>query len=82
MVVGAERTPQGRGRAPRFGKWAVHLSSIFPGGVRQRADSSQASLRRPKVTAYRCFLPDLTGFTALRRAGPNSQHQLPGAVAP
>ena len=41
------------------------------------ASSSQASLRHPKVTAYRCFLPDLTGFTASRRARPSHQRRLP-----
>ena len=34
---------------------------------------SQASLRHPKRTPYRCFLPDLAGFEGLRRAGPNLQ---------
>ena len=34
------------------------------------------------VNCYRCFLPDLTGFTAFRRVGPGSQHQFPGTVAP
>jgi hypothetical protein len=28
--------------------------------------------RHPKGIAYRCFLPDLTGFTSLRCEGPNS----------
>ena len=41
------------------------------------ASSGQASLRHPKVTAYRCFLPDLTGFTASRRARPSHQRRLP-----
>ena len=27
------------------------------------ACSGQATLRHPEVTAYRCFLPDLAGFT-------------------
>jgi len=30
----------------------------------------------PEVSGCRCFLPDLTGFTGLRRAGP-SHHQGP-----
>jgi len=38
--------------------------------------SSQAPLRHPKLSAYRCFLPDLTGFTGSRRAGPNRQRHL------
>ena len=41
------------------------------------ASSGQASLRHPRVTAYRCFLPDLTGFTASRRARPSHQRRLP-----
>ncbi len=30
--------------------------------------SNQITSRHPKLTAYRCFLPDLTGFTGLCRA--------------
>ena len=59
-------------------KQVVHLNSI---PVRERnrgGDSSQATLRHPEDTAYRCFLPDLTGFTAFRRAGPNSQRRPTG----
>ena len=51
--------------------------SIFPKNVSQRSGSSQADPRHPENTAYRCFLPDLTGFTAFRRVGPNSQHRQP-----
>ena len=39
------------------------------------ADSGPVALRRPKATTYRCFLPDLTGFVELRRAGPSLQHR-------
>ena len=39
-----------------------------------RSNSNQDILRRSKLAAYRCFLPDLTGFTGFRRAGPGSQH--------
>ena len=38
--------------------------------------SSQASPRHTEWPAYRCFLPDLTGFTSFRCAGPNLQHHL------
>ena len=31
-------------------------------------------------SAYCCFLPDLTGFTAVRRTGPEYHHRLSGAV--
>jgi len=34
----------------------------------------------PGVSAYRCFLPDLAGFTGLRRAGPNLQRRWISAV--
>ncbi len=43
----------------------------FPKGV-----GDQAPLRHPETSPYRCFLPDLAGFGALRRAGPDPQHPL------
>ena len=43
-------------------------------GLPPQISSGQELLRRPKKSAYRCFLPDLTGFAALRRAGPGHQH--------
>ena len=71
---------------------AVHPPSIRSENVSQRAGSSQAILRHPEYTSYRCFLPDLTGFVAIRRVGPNSQRRLsqdrgpdirpPGGVQP
>ena len=45
------------------------------------AGSNQAFLRRAEDSPYRCFLPDLTGFAALRRAGPGSQHRATGTEA-
>ena len=42
-------------------------------------DSNPDYLRHMKKSAYRCFIPDLTGFTAFHCAGPNYQHHLPGA---
>ena len=45
------------------------------------AGSSQVDPRHPRGPAYRCFLPDLTGFTGSRRVGPGSQHRRPGTVA-
>lgn len=53
----------------------VHLYSIPIRKRNQGGGSSQATLRHPEDTAYRCFLPDLTGFTAFRRAGPNYQRR-------
>jgi len=44
------------------------------------ASSDPVSLRHPKQTVYGCFLPDLTRFAALRRAGPDRQHRLTRAV--
>ena len=40
-------------------------------------DSSQALPRHPQGPVYRCFLPDLAGFTSLRRAGPNPLYHRP-----
>ena len=57
----------------------VHLYSIPVRKHDHGVGSSQATLRHPEDTAYRCFLPDLTGFTAFRRAGPNYQHRPTGA---
>ena len=36
--------------------------------------STQALPRHTRDTAYCCFLPDLTGFTGSRCAGPECQH--------
>jgi len=58
----------------------VHLLSISPVGLLPTASSNQVDLRHPKLTTYRCFLPDLTGFVALRCAGPGYQHYLSRAV--
>jgi hypothetical protein len=43
--------------------------------------SNQVTLRRPEVTTYRCFLPDLTGFVGLCRAGPGLQRHFSPAVS-
>ena len=53
---------------------AVHPPLICNPGHILPGDSSQESLEHPKSSAYRCFLPDLTGFTVLRRPGPSSLH--------
>ncbi len=42
-------------------------------------NSNPDSLRHMKKSAYRCFIPDLTEFTAFHCAGPNYQHHLPEA---
>ena len=51
----------------------VHPLSIRPFGLTALASSGPVALRHPKLTTYRCFLPDLTGFIALRRVGPGPQ---------
>ena len=60
----------------------MHPLSIRPFGLPSAASSSPVDLRRPRLTAYRCSLPGLTGFTASRRAGPDYQHHLPRSVPP
>ena len=52
------------------------------GNVTRGCGSSQAYPRHPDSTAYRCFLPDLTGFTGHRRVGPNSHHHTPRPEVP
>ncbi len=49
-------------------------------GAHQAGSSGQVTLRHPPSPAYRCFLPDLTGFASWRRAGPGLQRLVPGAV--
>jgi len=63
-----------------LGRAAVHLLSISPVGLLPTASSNQVDLRHPKLTTYRCFLPDLTGFAAFRCAGPGYQRYLSRAV--
>ena len=43
--------------------------------------SNQVTLRRPEVTIYRCFLPDLTGFIGFCRAGPGLLRHFSPAVS-
>jgi len=43
--------------------------------VNIRDGSNPAFPRHPRIIAYRCYLPVLTGFTRPRRAGPSSQHR-------
>ena len=44
--------------------------------------SGQATLRHTGRIAYRCFLPDLTGFTGARRTRPGLRHLPPGIIHP
>ncbi len=56
------------GRAPGFEHTPPSVTSVV--------NSDQATLRHTKRFAYRCFLPDLTGFTSFRCAGPNLHRHL------
>ena len=69
--------PQG---IPGRRKWSCTLCRWERLGLPRPAGSGRAYLRHPEVTAYRCFLPDLTGFTGLRRAGPDLPRRLSPAV--
>ena len=55
------------GRAPGVDRERPH--------TRRSSGSSQVAPRHPKAVAYRCFLPDLTGFTDLRCVGPDFQRR-------
>ncbi len=64
------------GRAPSVD----HATS----NTRTRSGSDQACLRHEATTAYRCFLPDLTGFAGRFCTGPNRQrrHAHAGSAMP
>ena len=70
-VVEAGRTSVkgvgGIGRAPDVDRRQLALAAT--------SGSSQVAPRHPKAVAYRCFLPDLTGFTDPRCVGPDSQRR-------
>jgi len=59
--------------------WVVHRLSTLPPSLLQLASSGQVALRHPENATYRCFLPDLTGFIALRCARPGLQHRFTAA---
>lgn len=59
---------------------AVHPLLIRHSSLHLPANSDQATLRHPKVTIYRCYLPVLTGFIGSCRAGPDPQRRLTNAV--
>jgi len=58
----------------------VHPLSICVPGLPRPANSDPATLRRPEVATYRCFLPDLTGFVGFCRAGPGLQRRFSPVV--
>jgi len=49
-------------------------------GLPAPACSDQVFLQHPETTIYRCFLSDLTDFTAFCRTRPSLQHHLTRAV--
>ena len=51
------------------------LNKTFRARIEQPAQTRRTRGARDK-SPYRCFLPDLTGFAAARRAGPDSQRRL------
>ena len=55
---------------------AVHPLSIYFTYRATTSDSNQVVLEHPKVSTYRCFLPDLTEFTGFCRPRPSYLHQL------
>ena len=66
--MGSHRTRRDReGRAPGVDQPQLALTHA--------SGSSQVVSRHPKAIAYRCFLPDLTGFTDLRCARPDLQRR-------
>src|SRR5512136_3046052 len=58
----------------------VHLTSTLPCGFPLPDSSDQEILWHPEAATYRCFLPDLTGFIAFCRTGPDLQYQPTKAV--
>lgn len=50
-----------------------------PTSVTRTVSSNQATLRHTKLLAYRCFLPDLTGFTGFHCVRPSFHCHLCGA---
>ena len=58
--------------------WSCTRCRSGPRGLVLAASSDSVYLRHPKLTAYRCSLPGLTGFAAPRRAGPGHQRYFPG----
>jgi len=55
-------------------------SRSSPCNLLMPTSSSQATLCHTNDAIYRCFLPDLTGFIALRCIEPNFQYRLARAT--
>src|SRR5215212_8438864 len=58
----------------------VHPLSIRSSSLLRPVSSSQALLRHPSWSIYRCYLPVLTGFIVTCRVGPDFQHHFAEAV--
>src|SRR5262245_32318695 len=62
-------------RAVRLSVGTLEIGSAkggFDSMTGSQAVCCQATLRHPKETPYRCYLPVLAGFEGLRRAGPSN----------
>ena len=66
--------PWSRTAAKNEGSRAPHFVGTPP-ALTRTTGSDQVSPRHPRGTAYRCFLPDLTGFTGPSCAGPSRQRR-------
>ncbi len=63
-------------RPPSLRNLTVHPSSTESvQAARRRCGSGPAGPRHTAGSAYRCFLPDLAGFTDVRCAGPDLRHR-------
>ncbi len=60
--------------APKYRRPCTSLRPSSPSGPGV-ACSDQEPLRHMREIAYRCFLPDLAGFTSSHCAGPGPQHR-------
>jgi hypothetical protein len=69
--TGTQRSPNNSARIQGNKKRPCTTFRTSVTALSRKPDSGQVTLRHPKESSYRCFLPDLTGFAALRRAGPN-----------
>jgi hypothetical protein len=66
---------------PDVERRSCNLLRLDPPDLPEPVSSNQVALRRPEVTTYRCFLPDLTGFVGFCRAGPGLQRHFSLAVS-
>jgi len=67
---------------PGGNKTAVHPPLFRRCPDRTAGGSDQAIPRRPKSSAYRCYLPVLTGLAGLRRVGPDLRCSVSSLTGP